>query len=872
MRFLGPREPDWRLHLISRKQFVERWMWDIGYKRNAIIAGFNLPFDFSRIALSVTDARPPFTDGFSFQLWDYTLRPNLRIKHLDSKKSFIGWTYTTIADTPNTRGRFIDLRTATFALTNVPHTLDSAADVFGCSRKTHPDTHGVITSDYVDYCRNDVNVTTELLARVTEEYERHPIPIPLHRVFSPATLSKGYYRSMGLVPPLEKYGIDDSTYGRVMSAFYGARTECRIRGARVPVTLVDFTSMYPTVNALMGMWDLLKARDVNIVEATDSIRELIDTHHLDDYFTNRNLWHQFVGIARIRPDGDVLPVRAQYGDGSTYNIGVNHLTYDGDLWYAIPDLVASKLLTGRTPNILEAIRFVPVGQQDELKKVALRGDTVIDPMGSDFFKWVIEQRARVRDTKPALAEFLKVLANSGSYGVFAEMVRDDALTETTVEMFSAPDTPWRARVRHPERPGQYAWPPVAASITAAARLMLAMLEKCVLDAGGSWVFCDTDSMAICRRTDDDPEFPALTDARIDDIIERFDTLSPYDRSLIPHVLKKEYVGYCYAISSKRYALFDENGKVEKYSEHGLGHLKGPHAEWKRDIWSHVIGTYEGSSEWLDTPALSQWSVSTPRLYRTLNVWNQGKNYPDQIKPFNFVSAVYMRPQHKPRLRQGIRGIQLITGYLGGTSPLNAEWINKYDPNGPRYTITGGNIEDDMWGNAPDVVKVVTYREVLADYSIHPEAKFADAHGEPCGPYTRGRLYRLHVRLGGIDFIGKESNKVDDVQAGLIDAADLQMIATPGDIKWDQMRDAIFLVLSRYTTTENARLAGISRTEYHRLQSGKTRPHPQTRNALVTMAVHIACEDLKRSPRLVKDPRTVLAEWKYTCGNAATNAK
>ena len=39
-------------------------------------------------------------------------------------------------------------------------------------------------------------------------------------------------------------------------------------------------------------------------------------------------------------------------------------------------------------------------------------------------------------------------------------------------------------------------PPVAALIVAGARLMLAMLEKCVTDRGGNYAFCDTDSMEI----------------------------------------------------------------------------------------------------------------------------------------------------------------------------------------------------------------------------------------------------------------------------------------------------------------------------------------------------------------------------------------
>jgi hypothetical protein len=53
-----------------------------------------------------------------------------------------------------------------------------------------------------------------------------------------------------------------------------------------------------------------------------------------------------------------------------------------------------------------------------------------------------------------------------------------------------------AKVSAPEEPGECCFPPIAACITAAARLMLTLLERCVTEDGGSWMFCDTDSMAI----------------------------------------------------------------------------------------------------------------------------------------------------------------------------------------------------------------------------------------------------------------------------------------------------------------------------------------------------------------------------------------
>lgn len=54
-----------------------------------------------------------------------------------------------------------------------------------------------------------------------------------------------------------------------------------------------------------------------------------------------------------------------------------------------------------------------------------------------------------------------------------------------------------------------------------------------------------------------------------------------------------------------------------------------------------------------------------------------------------------------------------------------------------------------------------------EYEYHPEAKFADAQGEPCRKQTVGLLQRRHVRIGLLTNIGKESNSLEEVQAGLV---------------------------------------------------------------------------------------------------------
>jgi hypothetical protein len=118
--------------------------------------------------------------------------------------------------------------------------------------------------------------------------------------------------------------------------------------------------------------------------------------------------------------------------------------------------------------------------------------------------------------------------------------------------------------------------------------MLGIAEKLVIDRGLDWAFCDTDSLAIVRTDGiSRKEFRR----QVDDIIKAFETLNPYRKQ--ESILKLEKINsssdpnvsdvlYCYAISAKRYALFnldrDGNPVLRKASAHGLGHLVPPYGD------------------------------------------------------------------------------------------------------------------------------------------------------------------------------------------------------------------------------------------------------------------------------------------------------
>ena len=73
---------------------------------------------------------------------------------------------------------------------------------------------------------------------------------------------------------------------------------------------------------------------------------------------------------------------------------------------------------------------------------------------------------------------------------------------------------------------------------------------------------------------------------------------------------------------------------------------------------------------------------------------------------------------------------------------------------------------------------------LDESPLHPESKFADVDGNICDKKTVGLLYRRHVCIGEIIPIGKESNSLEEVDVGLIHAAENVYTIYP-----DQRRDA-----------------------------------------------------------------------------------
>ena len=271
-------------------------------------------------------------------------------------------------------------------------------------------------------------------------------------------------------------------YGLAMTSYFGGRAECRIRRVPVPVTYCDFQSMYPTVFNLMGIWELLTAEYVTVMDVTKDVENLLASIELDDLYVP-STWELLTTLVEIQPENDVLPTRAdfsQFKNGSL-NIAISSVSSSTPLWYPLADAVASKLMTGKPPKIHRALRFGGKGRQRDLRKIKLLGIQEIDPYQDDLFQALVEVRIKIA-SEPSLGEAerapaargLKAIANATSYGIFIELHRKPK-DPVEVDVYGLES--FSCEVENVEEPGEFFFPIPATLITGAARLMLAMLEE-----------------------------------------------------------------------------------------------------------------------------------------------------------------------------------------------------------------------------------------------------------------------------------------------------------------------------------------------------------------------------------------------------------
>jgi hypothetical protein len=294
--------------------------------------------------------------------------------------------------------------------------------------------------------------------------------------------------------------------------------------------------------------------------------------------------------------------------------------------------------------------------------------------------------------------------------------------------------------------------------------------------------------------------------------------------------------FCFAISAKRYALFniDPDGRpvIRKASAHGLGHLRAPYPEcdapksiptpymplekigverWQYDLWYQIIvAALDGHPDQVDfdyhpslnQPAASRYSATTPKLLRWFKTYNQHRLYKDQVKPFNFLLAF----QASPSLLGDDKGKPI--------APYNL-----------KIMLAAQNCFDRTTGKLISRERLKTYREALAQYHLSPESKFLNGDYLDQGPTIRRRVEAIAVH-----HIGKEANRWEEqFYLGFDEEEQIEYGVAPEESKrfFGKLRADIATAGQRNI----AREGGVSRRTLTRLMQGKS-----VRKGIVTRIV------------------------------------
>ena len=316
-----------------------------------------------------------------------------------------------------------------------------------------------------------------------------------------------------------------------------------------------------------------------------------------------------------------------------------------------------------------------------------------------------------------------------------------------------------------------------------------MTEECVNQKKGTYLFCDTDSLAIVssKHLVDHSASQAVTLAEFcrgqkrRKVVNKFTSLNPYDRTAVKGSIlnlvdanfvdsdptKQQRQLYGYSIAAKRYALYEKTGKsnitIVDPKAHGIGFLYSPHnspKNWGKDVprWIYQLWDYivrcalkmpKKAPSWLDIPQMMRLTITTCNVLEMLGEWKIAR-------PYNFLLLPMVDPVSGVAFhRQSNEKVLLVCAFSSKQEQwFDLDCVNVHD--GKKYKMLNCKKTN---GNIPyNVVFPSQFAHLLIQYQRHPEAKSLAPDGTSCSGDTRGLLKRAHVVAGEIRYVGKETDR------------------------------------------------------------------------------------------------------------------
>jgi hypothetical protein len=153
--------------------------------------------------------------------------------------------------------------------------------------------------------------------------------------------------------------------------------------------------------------------------------------------------------------------------------------------------------------------------------------------------------------------------------------------------------------------------------------------------------------------------------------------------------------------------------------------------------------------------------------------------------------------------------------------LALKWTDIHS--GKKYGVTTSDYPSAI------LVRVKSLRDVLEGYRTHPEPKSCGSEGDACGRGTVGLLMRRPVHATSLTYLGKESNRVEEVEVGLVHSwSDVLSSYVDPEAEW---REKLLPKLHEIPRALAAQLLQLTERAVTALRSERARPSGETRSRL-----------------------------------------
>jgi hypothetical protein len=314
-----------------------------------------------------------------------------------------------------------------------------------------------------------------------------------------------------------------------------------------------------------------------------------------------------------------------------------------------------------------------------------------------------------------------------------------------------------------------------------------MTEASVEKRKGTYLFCDTDSLAIVASKSGGPlRIPGSEDVKIlswdevQTIVDQFSSLNPYEPAAVkgsilnlvdgnfidsdPKKARRQLYGY--SIAAKRYALYEKTQnsdiKIVDPKAHGIGFLYPPKdspkdwdedvPQWVFEMWDFIIRVAldmpRVEPSWLNIPQMMRVTITTHNVLQMLGQWEITRPYNFLLLPMvdqTFGYAFDREPNEK---------VLLVCPFSSKQEEwLELECINVH--NNKQYRMVDCTTETNPPHN---VVFPLQFAHLLFQYQSHPEAKSLAPDDTACKSDTKGLLKRAHIVAGELRYIDKEADR------------------------------------------------------------------------------------------------------------------